>query len=88
MYENRQYLIFNVSELPLIDFLQVLETSSSTLRFSVDNTKTFVKWDSVIEPSFVNLLTSKEGPYSYDEILSILSTPEWLGPMPEHMIVT
>jgi len=42
MYENRQYIIFNVNELPLVDFTQVLESSQETVRRSVDGTKTFV----------------------------------------------
>jgi hypothetical protein len=43
MYENRHYIIFSVSELDKVDFDQILETSSETLRLSVDQTKTFVK---------------------------------------------
>lgn len=78
-FENRKFMIFNVSELNQIDFNQVLETSLDTVRKSVDNTKTFVKWDGVI-PECVNNLTTKEGPYTYDEILSILSTTEWTDP--------
>ena len=70
-------MIFNVSELPLIDFTQVLETSIDTVRKSIDGTKTFVKWDSEEIPSSVQSLTTSEGPYSYEEILTILSTPEW-----------
>ena len=27
-------------------------------------------------------LTTKEGPYTYDEILAILATPEWTDPNP------
>ena len=80
-YENREFMIFNVSELPNIDFTTVLETSEETVRKSVDETKTFVKWDGVI-PECVMNLTTKEGPYTYDEILAILSTPEWSAPMP------
>jgi hypothetical protein len=80
-YENRQFMIFNVSELPNIDFTQVLETSIDTVRKSVDETKTFVKWDGEI-PECVSTLTTKEGPYTYDEILVILSTSEWTKPMP------
>lgn len=80
-YENREFMIFNVSELPNIDFTKVLETSEETVRKSVDETKTFVKWDGVI-PECVMNLTTKEGPYTYDEILAILSTPEWSAPMP------
>jgi hypothetical protein len=79
-YENRDFMIFNVSELPNIDFTQVLETSEETVRKSVDETKTFVKWDGEM-PECVSTLTTKEGPYTYDEILVILSTPEWSKPM-------
>ena len=77
-YENRQFMVFNVSELNQIDFSQVLETSEETVRKSVDETKTFVKWDGDI-PSSVNLLTTKEGPYTYNEIVDILNTPEWFN---------
>ena len=79
MYENREFMIFNVSELPNIDFTQVHETSADTVRKSVDGTKTFVKWDGAT-PSSVDALTTKEGPYTYDEILAILATPEWTDP--------
>jgi len=79
-YENREFMIFNVSELPNIDFTKVLETSEETVRKSVDETKTFVKWDGEM-PECVSTLTTKEGPYTYDEILVILSTPEWSKPM-------
>jgi hypothetical protein len=80
-YENREFMIFNVSELPEINFTQVLETSEDTVRKSVDGTKTFVKWDGEI-PQCVADLDTKEGPYTYDEILLILSTPEWTDPNP------
>jgi len=75
-YEQRQFMIFNVSELNLIDFTKVLETSIDTVRRSVDGTKTFVKWDGEIPPS-VESLTTKEGPYTYEEILTILNGSEW-----------
>lgn len=75
-YENRKFMIFNVSELTQIDFNQVVETSEETVRKSIDDTKTFVKWDG-ITPECVEGLTTKEGPYNYDEILLILLTPEW-----------
>lgn len=77
IYETRNFMIFNVSELPNIDFTQVLETSQDTVRKSVDQTKTFVKWDGKIIPTSVDSLTTKEGSYTYTEILVILSQPEW-----------
>ena len=79
-YDNRNFMIFNVSELSQIDFSTVLETSAETVRKSVDGTKTFVKWDGTI-PTCVSNLTTKEGPYTYDEILVILATSEWTSPM-------
>jgi alkyl hydroperoxide reductase subunit AhpC len=82
LYENRKFMIFDVSELPNIDFTQVCETSIDTVRKSVDGTKTFVKWDTEGIPSSVDSLTTKEGPYNYEEILTILSTPEWTNPNP------
>ena len=75
-YGQREFMIFNTSELPLIDFTQVLETSIDTVRKSVDETKTFVKWDGDM-PTCVSDLTTKEGPYTYEEILNILQGPEW-----------
>ena len=80
-YEHREFMIFSVTELDQIDFTQVLETSIDTVRKSVDELKTFVKWDGAM-PECVSNLTTKEGPYNYDEILQILSTPEWTDPNP------
>ena len=80
-YDNRTFMIFAVSELDQIDFTTVCETSEDTVRKSVDGTKTFVKWDGVM-PDCVANLTTKEGPYTYEEILAILATPEWTDPNP------
>ncbi len=63
-YGQREFMIFGTSELPLIDFTQVLETSIDTVRKSVDETKTFVKWDGEIVPSSVDSLTTKEAAQS------------------------
>lgn len=86
MYENRNYMIFNVSELDTIDFEVVLETSAETVRKSVDETKTFVKWEGDTTPECVANLTTKEGPYTHAEILAILSGEDWTAPMDENMI--
>jgi hypothetical protein len=80
-YTGREFMIFNVSELDTIDFTKVLETSAETVRKSVDGEKTFVKWDGAIPQCVVDLTTS-EGPYTYEEILAILATPEWTDPNP------
>lgn len=76
-YPDRRFVIFNVTELNQINFSQVLEDSASTVRKSADLTKTFVKYD-LPQPSSVAGLTTKSQEYTYDEILNILATPEWL----------
>jgi hypothetical protein len=81
MYENRQFAIFSTTELNQIDFTEVLETSAETCRVSTDGTKTFVKWDGETPPPSVQALTTVEGPYTYTEILEILSGEEWVSIM-------
>ena len=76
--ENRKYIIFNVSELDKIDFNEVQETSVDTIRKSVDETLTFVKYDGDEMPPSVLSLTTKQGPYTQTEILEIINTPEWV----------
>jgi len=76
MYQNRQYVIFSTTELDQVDFSQVLETSKDTVRKSVDETLTFVKFEGDM-PSTVEALTTKQEPYTHEEILAILATEEW-----------
>ena len=77
-YENRDSIIFNVSELSKIDFSQVYETDD--VRRSIDQTKAFVKWEHGSPPDFLSELTTKEGPYTYVEIEAIMLTEEWKDP--------
>jgi len=79
---ERQFMIFSVTELDKIDFTQVLETSIDTVRKSIDGTKTFVKWEGGIIPDCLANVSTKEGPYSIEEIRNILSTSEWTEPNP------
>ena len=78
-YPDRRFVIFNVTELNKINFDQVLETDINTIRKSVDETKTFVKYD-LPQPSSVASLTTKSQEYTYDEFLVVLATPEWTAP--------
>ena len=79
-YSDRNFMIFNVSEINKINFDEVLETSAQWLRKSVNNQKTLIKWDGDSIPSSVQTLTTSEGPYTYDEIIVILNTSEWTEP--------
>ena len=77
-YENRKYVIINASEVGTVNFSQVNETSASTLRYSLDNSKTFVKFDGDT-PSFLNGKTQ----YNHSEILAVLDGEDWTEEIPE-----
>lgn len=68
----RNYVILDASEVSSVDFNQVLETSAETLRFSLDGSKTFVKFEGPT-PAF---LAGKPA-LSHSEILGVLAGPEW-----------
>ena len=70
---SRKYVIINANEVSSVNFDQVDETSENTVRFSVDGTKTFVKFDTDTTPSFLDGKTQ----YTHSEILTILATDEW-----------
>lgn len=63
MFENRRWLIVPTSETSSINFGEVLEYSSDTLRLSVDESKTFVKYDvTVITSSYETYHEDAENP--------------------------
>ena len=79
---DRQYVIFDMSEVGTINFSEVMETSVDTLRLSVDGTKSFVKYEGT-QPASVAALTTKTQEYTHSEILEILATSEWTAPINE-----
>lgn len=72
----KNYVIIDSSEVNSVDFNQVLETSPETLRFSVDGSKTFVKFEGDT-PSFLAGKTA----YTHSEMLEILASEEWTAPI-------
>ena len=68
----KNYVIIDASEVSSVDFNQVMQTSADTLRYSVDGSKALLKYEGT-QPFF--LLGKTE--YTHEEILSILSGPEW-----------
>ena len=71
----RTYVILDASEVANVNFDQVLEADSDKLRYSLDGTKTFVKFEGDT-PSFL----IGEPQYDHAEILSILAGPDWTDP--------
>jgi len=74
-FDHRHYVVISASDVSNIDFSQVIETSADTLRYSVDNTLTFVKYEGDM-PSSVTACSSKSQEYSHDEILAILNNED------------
>jgi hypothetical protein len=67
-FENRRWLVLPAELTGSINFNQVLEASPSTLRYSVDQTETFVKYDVTVvtasyTQSYVNAETGETGSY-------------------------
>ncbi len=80
MFQNKdmekKYVIINRNLVEAIDFKQVIETSESTLRYSLDGTQTIIKFIGEI-PSFLD----GEKIYSHDEIIEIINNPDngWIN---------
>ena len=72
---SRKYVIINANEVSSVNFDQVDETSADTIRYSVDGTKTFVKFEGDT-PSFLAGKTAN----THSEILTILAGEEWTSP--------
>lgn len=68
----KNYVIIDASGVSSVDFDQVMQTSADTLRYSVDGSKALLKYKGT-QPFF--LLGKTE--YNHEEILNILSGPEW-----------
>tara|TARA_R110002072_G_scaffold160884_1_gene312386 strand:- start:248 stop:499 length:252 start_codon:yes stop_codon:yes gene_type:complete len=75
MFQNKdmekKYVIINKEMVEAVDFKLVIETSSSTLRYSLDGTQTIVKFIGEI-PSFLE----GEEVFSHDEIIKIINNPD------------
>ncbi len=74
---TRQYVILNADEVSIVNFDEVLETSPSTLRYSLDGSQTFVKYEGA-KPRF---LYGKDT-YTHSQMLAILSGEDWTDPDP------
>ena len=77
--ENRRWVVFDTSETGSIDYSQVMQTSSETLRLNISGSKTFVKYEGT-QPSSVASLTTKSEEYTHSEILNILTGSAWQVP--------
>jgi len=75
------YATISITDLGLIDFSQIHETSAETMRKSIDETEFIIKYDAV--PSFildgsVEILQAM----NHDEALQLMTSEEWSEPLP------
>ena len=75
-FSNRRWVFLNTSETGSLDFSQVLETNSGSLRLNNSGSRTFVKYDGSM-PSSVSGLSSKSAEYSHSAVLNVLTGSEW-----------
>ena len=81
-FENRHYVVFDLTEVDTIDFSEVMETSADTLRKNLAETQSFVKYEGDQPPS-VAALTTKSQEYTHEEILTLLAGADWTDPNAE-----
>jgi hypothetical protein len=78
----RTYAVINITDLELIDFSQIEETSSNTIRKSLDNTQFVIKWQDGHEPTFISDGTViPTGIYTHSECLELMATDKWSEPI-------
>ena len=60
-FPNRRWLVIPATEVENVDFNQVLESSADTLRYSIDGSETFVKYEVIIvEETYTQTFTDPE----------------------------
>ncbi len=84
MHNTKTYATINLTDIGLIDFAQVGQTSASTVRKSLDDTQFVIKWQEGYVPTFITDLTVIPlGTYDHHAILELMATPEWSEPIEE-----
>ena len=81
MSNTLTYATISIDDLAKIDFSQIGETSSDTVRFSIDLTQFVIKWNT--EPTFIeDEEVIPNGVYNHANILTLMASAEWSEPLP------
>ena len=84
MHNNKTYAVINLTDISLIDFSQIAQSSASTIRKSLDNTQFVIKWEDGYTPTFImDGSVAPVGTYDHHAILELMSTAEWSEPIEE-----
>jgi hypothetical protein len=82
---NKKYLIINSEYISNLDFSQINETSAETVRKNLAGNLCIIEWD-IQDPDFLSNIGEKQGPYSIDQILQIVSSDSWVDKRELHPI--
>jgi len=80
--QAKTYATISITDLVLIDFSQIHETSAETIRKSLDETEFIMKYDAVptfISDGSVEILQAM----NHEEALQLMATDEWSEPILE-----
>ena len=72
IFENRKWVIVNISDITDEMLESSIQTSVDTLRKSLDGSKAILKWDGSTPDCFDDMTI-----YSHSEILTELATSDW-----------
>jgi len=79
---NLTYNTIAIADLNSIDFTQVEQTSTETIRKSIDETQFVIKWET--QPSFITDGTVVPlGSYNHLQCVELMGTNFWSIPDPE-----
>ena len=79
---NLTYNTIAIADLNSIDFMQVEETNTETIRKSIDKTQFVIKWET--QPSFITDGTVVPlGSYTHEQCVELMGTNFWSIPDPE-----
>ena len=79
---NLTYNTIAIADLNSIDFTQVEQTSTETIRKSIDKTQFVIKWET--QPSFLTDGTvAPLGTYNHSQCIELMKTNFWSTPGPE-----
>ncbi len=72
MFDNRKWIIINVSDITEEMISSAIQSSMDTLRKTLDGSKAILKWDGDTPSCFDGLTT-----YTHSEICTELAKSEW-----------
>jgi len=82
MQNTKTYAVINLTDISLIDFSQIAQSSASTIRKSLDDTQFVIKWQDGYEPTFIaDGTVIPVGIYTHAECLELMATDKWSEPI-------